>query len=259
MIVLGFDTATTATAAGLMLADGSVLEGRDDPSAGERPGHSTRMLPLAHELLAQAGIRWSDVQRLAVGVGPGTFTGLRIGIASATGLAQSLGVELVGVSSLHALARGMRGRHDRVLAAIDARRGEVFAAAYRQGEELASPRPLPPERLGEVLGLDGAAGRLAQTLAPADAVAGRLGQTLAPADATERPDEWWAAGDGARRYAAELQILGVNVPVADSPLHLVSARAVCELGAQALAGEEAVLPSYCRAPDAEAALQGVAG
>jgi len=151
VIVLGFDTATPATAVGLRLADGRVLEGRDDPGAGERPGHSTRLLPLAHDLLSQAGLGWRDVDRIAVGVGPGTFTGLRIGVASARGLAQSLGVDLVGVSSLRALAEAAREDHDLVLAAIDARRREVFIAAYRGEDELIEPQPLPPERLAEAL------------------------------------------------------------------------------------------------------------
>lgn len=243
MIVLGLDTSTQATAVGLMLDDGRVLEGRDDPVAGERPGHSSRLLPLAHELLVQANVRWSDVQRVAIGVGPGTFTGLRIGIASGRGLAQSLGAELVGVSSLRALAHGVGDLHDPVLAVIDARRGEVFVAPYSQGEELAPPRPLPPERLGEALAP-------VWPLPPE-----HRGEALA-VGLDERPREWLAVGDGARRYASELLALGLSVPAPDSPLHLVSARVLCELGAQAPVSEEPVLPSYCRAPDAQASLQG---
>lgn len=228
MIVLGFDTATPATAVGLMLDDGRVLEGRDDPPAAERPGHSTRLLGLALDLLQQAGVDWPEVERLAVGVGPGTFTGLRIGVASARGLAQSLGVELVGVSSLRALALAAEPRHDRVLSLIDARRGEVFVAAYRAGEELVAPLPLPPERLGEALDQAGA----------------------------EHPGEWVAVGDGALRFAAELAKLGVSAPPAGSPLHRVSARAVCELASRSRLADTVVLPSYCRVPDAEASLQG---
>ena len=110
MIVLGLDTATPATVVGLRLADGRTLQARDDPEARQRPGHATRLLPLANDLLVEAHIDWSELERIAVGVGPGTFTGLRIGIATARGLAQSLGVELVGVSSLRALAQGSQTR-----------------------------------------------------------------------------------------------------------------------------------------------------
>jgi tRNA threonylcarbamoyladenosine biosynthesis protein TsaB len=225
MIVLGFDTATPATAVGLMLADGRALEARDDPPAGQRPGHSTRLLALARELLEQAGLQWHDVQRLAVGVGPGTFTGLRIGVATARGLAQSLGTQLAGVCSLRALAHPLGARD--VLAVIDARRGEAFAAAYRAGVELASPRALAPERLAEPLALAGAG-------------------------------EWVAVGDGALRFAATLTALGVEVPPPGDPRHAIRGRAICELGAQSERPNGAVLPSYGRPPDAQPALQGSA-
>ena len=125
--------------------------------AGERPGHTTRSLALASELLVQAGIGWGALERIAVGVGPGTFTGLRVGIATARGLAQSLGIEVVGVSSLQVLAQAALREPDpqvgqRVLAAIDARRGEAFAAAYDAQGELAPPRALPPEDLAAIPG-----------------------------------------------------------------------------------------------------------
>ena len=135
MIVLGFDTATRSTAVALRLADGSTLQARDDPAPDERPGHATRLLEMADELLAGAGIGWSALERIAVGRGPGTFTGLRVGVATARGLAQSLGVELVGVSSLRALAEPrLRSERagSRVLAVLDARRGEAFVAAYER-------------------------------------------------------------------------------------------------------------------------------
>ena len=106
MIVLGLDTATASTAVGLGLADGTVLERRDDPPPGARPGHATRLLAMVAELLEQAGSSWEEVQRIAVGVGPGTFTGLRVGVATARGLAHSRSIRLVGVSSLQALALG---------------------------------------------------------------------------------------------------------------------------------------------------------
>src|SRR6201999_2156863 len=106
VIVLGFDTATQASVVGLRLADGSTLQARDDPQPSAHPGHATRLLSMATELLGEAGLGWAEIERIAVGVGPGRFTGLRVGIATARGLAQSAGAELVGVSSLRALALG---------------------------------------------------------------------------------------------------------------------------------------------------------
>jgi tRNA threonylcarbamoyladenosine biosynthesis protein TsaB len=239
MIVLGFDTATSASAVAL-LAEGRTLRKRDDPPPGAHPGHATRLLDMARALLEQAGLGWRDLDRIAVGVGPGTFTGLRVGIATARGLAQSLDVELVGVSSLQALADGAfaQGHADAVLAVIDARRGEVFAAAYERvaglpPRELSAPRALAPARIGE----------LAE-------------QARRDGGAEHR---WLAIGDGAVRYRGAVERAGVPSPEPDSELHRVSAAAVCTLALAAPAGTRSLLPDYRRRPDAELALQGAGG
>jgi tRNA threonylcarbamoyladenosine biosynthesis protein TsaB len=244
MIVLGIDTSTPATAVALRLEDGRTGEARDDPPAGAHPGHATRLLGLADGLLADAGLGWPALGRIAVGLGPGTFTGLRVGVATARGLAQSLGVELVGVSSLRALALGALAQPAPagVLAVIDARRGEAFAAAYVAGaddgpRELAGPRALAPTELGAMSaqaqrGLDGAP--------PAGGQNGG----------------WIAVGDGALRYREELERAGLRVPGDSSTLHLLSAAAICELGVRAPAADaQTIVPDYCRRPDAELALE----
>ncbi|HEV2924832.1 MAG TPA: tRNA (adenosine(37)-N6)-threonylcarbamoyltransferase complex dimerization subunit type 1 TsaB [Solirubrobacteraceae bacterium] len=247
MIVLGFDTSTRATSVALMLDDDEMLRARDDPGLEEHPGHATRLLAMAAELLATAGISWPSVERIAVGLGPGTFTGLRVGIATARGLAQSLAADLVGVSSSLALAKAaleaIPGEHDapragRVLAVIDARRGEVFAGAYRAGgpdsaAELAPPRAIAPGQLGTVLALAEEHG------------AGT--------------DKWFAVGDGAVRYRDQLERIAVIVPDDSSRLHLVDAATICELGrhGQPVMTYEQILPDYRRRPDAEIALDGV--
>ncbi len=246
MIVLGFDTATTSTAVGLRLADGITVQARDDPGRSERPGHATRLLAMTAEVLARAGIGWSSLEEIAVGVGPGRFTGLRVGIATARGLAQSLGIELVGVSSLRALAlHAARGQEDAgLLALIDARRGEAFAAAYASGGgsatacERAAPRELVAPR----------------ALAPAD-----LGTVVEEANAAGEPvARWVAVGDGAVLYRDELEALGASVAPEGSPVHLVSGEAICELAASSAAAQDidTVLPDYRRRPDAEIALAG---
>jgi tRNA threonylcarbamoyladenosine biosynthesis protein TsaB len=236
MIVLGIDTATAATAVALARPGESALEARDDPPAGAHPGHATRLLEMAHGLLGEAGIGWGEIERIAVGAGPGTFTGLRVGIATARGLAQSLGAELVAVSSLRALAEGaLTAGADpaATLAVIDARRGEVFAAAYgADGSELTTPRALAPERIGELLGEAG------------------LRDGDAPA----------AVGDGAVRYRPQLEGAGLLIASDSSPLHLLRGAAVCELGLRGRPGSGygQVLPDYRRRPDAELALEGAA-
>jgi tRNA threonylcarbamoyladenosine biosynthesis protein TsaB len=252
VIVLGCDTATSSTVVGLRLEDGSTLQARDDPDRTpptRRPGHTTRLLPMADELLERANIGWSALERIAVGLGPGTFTGLRVGVATARGLAQSLEIELVGFSSLRALAEGSRseimGQADSasqgakgVLAVLDARRGEAFVAPYLLGDqsppqELLPPRALAPEDLGNIL-------------AQAEA---RLGEA--------HGGSWRAIGDGAARFRSHLETAGVMVPPDSSPLHLISAEMICDLGArgETAASYEAVLPDYRRRPDAEIALE----
>jgi tRNA threonylcarbamoyladenosine biosynthesis protein TsaB len=244
VIVLGFDTSTSASAVALRLADGRTTQARDDPAAGAHPGHATRLLEMARELLAAAEVSWREIDRIAVGVGPGTFTGLRVGVATARGLAQSLSAELVGVSSLRALAAGALaadpaaaedGAPTAVLAVIDARRGEVFAAAYERGEdgprELTAPCALVPERLAAVV-------------AGAEDVAG------------ERRS-WLAVGDGAVRFRPQLESAGIAVPQDSSPLQLLSAAVVCELSVNAPATSlHTLAPDYRRRPDAELALTG---
>ena len=147
-VTLGLDTATRATVVGLR-ADDVRAEATDDPPAGQRPRHATALLPLAARLLEDAGMGWPDVATIAVGLGPGSFTGLRIGVASARALAQSTGSALHGVSTLRALARPAQeaapGR--RVLAVVDGGRGEVFAAGWDGGDEVIAAHATPADRL----------------------------------------------------------------------------------------------------------------
>jgi tRNA threonylcarbamoyladenosine biosynthesis protein TsaB len=240
VIVLGFDTATSATAVGLRLADGATLTARDDPQAGQRPGHATRLLPLADRLLEEAGIGWDALQRIAVGLGPGTFTGLRVGIATAHGLARSLGVDLVGVGSLHALAHGAAGEwQGSILALIDARRREVFAGAFSSEESLAADEPLAAPR----------------ALAPED-----IGELRSRGELRPREGPWFAVGDGAVLYRSHIEALGIEVPTDLSSLHKIDGAAICALALAAAPSEpSAILPDYLRRPDAEIALQGAAG
>ena len=113
MLVLAFDTATEAATVALV-RDGEVL--------GERASRAVRVLGDVDELLAGAGVEADDVDGIAVGTGPGSYTGLRMGLVTARTLAIALGVPVAGVSTLDALAAGAPG----AVPVIDGRRGEVF-------------------------------------------------------------------------------------------------------------------------------------
>lgn len=113
MLILAFDTATDVTTTALV-RDGEVL--------GERVSRAVRVLADADALLRDAGAEAAELSQLVVGTGPGSFTGVRIGLAAARGLAFSLSIPVAGVSTLDALAAGASG----AVPVIDARRKEVF-------------------------------------------------------------------------------------------------------------------------------------
>jgi tRNA threonylcarbamoyladenosine biosynthesis protein TsaB len=113
MLILAFDTATDIATSALV-SDGEVL--------GERSSRAVTLLEDVDALLRQAGTHTRDLEALAVGIGPGSFTGVRIGLSTARGLALALGIPVAGVSTLDALAAGAPG----ALPVIDARRREVF-------------------------------------------------------------------------------------------------------------------------------------
>jgi len=219
VIILGIDTATTATVAGVLDGSGTVTEVRDDPEPGVRPAHANRLLGAAEEALARAGLTWDDLERIAVGVGPGSFTGLRIGIATARALAQARGLPLVAVSSLEALALGAAGEAELVLAVLDARRGEAFAAAWRGGALVMPAAALSPDALAEHVAALGASPL--------------------------------AVGDGAVRFRGPLEAAGALVPPDDDGIHRLRAEQVCRLGAAGTPTDrDALLPDYLREPDA---------
>jgi tRNA threonylcarbamoyladenosine biosynthesis protein TsaB len=128
VLTLAFDTATSVATAALV-EDGTVL--------GERVSRAVDVLEAADELLREAGAERADLTALAVGTGPGSFTGLRLGLAAARGLAFGLDLELAGVSTLAALAAGAPG----AVPVIDGGRREVFT--LRDGEPVVcSPQEL---------------------------------------------------------------------------------------------------------------------
>jgi tRNA threonylcarbamoyladenosine biosynthesis protein TsaB len=187
------------------------------------PQHTTALLAEV-ERAADAAGGWGAVERIAVGIGPGSFTGLRVGIATARALCLSRGLPLSGVGTLDALGRGLgeaageRG----CLAVLDARRGEVAAALYSaSGDRLWDPTLGPPDELAE------------RSAGLAEAVL--------------------CGGSGAVRFRQQLTSRVVEIPDDADPVHRVAARHICAL-ATAMPGEDesgSVAPIYLRPPDAE--------
>jgi tRNA threonylcarbamoyladenosine biosynthesis protein TsaB len=221
MIVVGFDTATPATAA-CAWRDGEVLvESHLGLSERGRPLHATGLLAEVEHCADAAG-GWEAVDLVAVGLGPGSFTGLRVGIATAKGLVLSLGLAGRGVSTLDALGAGIgeAGASGQRLAVLDGYRGEVFAALYDPGgATLWEPAVMRPEALAERL------------------------------DQVETPPS--VGGSGAIRFRDELEGAGgIRIPDDADPVHKVAARHICALAATGK-GSDSLEPIYLRPPDAE--------
>ncbi len=222
--VLGIDTATSAAVVAVAADGESLAESAIDPDERGRPRASAALLEAIEATVDEAG-GWNGVDLIAVGLGPGSYTGLRIGISTARGLAQALAKPIAGVGTLTALARGVAeqpeaGERPR-LAAIDARRDEVFTCLEDEsGAELWAPSVSAPDEL-----------------------ANRLGSLQTPP---------LAAGDGALRFRHELEAAGAVVPADADPVHRVSARHICVLASALNPGRpEEIQPIYLRAPDAE--------
>ena len=218
MNVLGIDTSTAACAACVLRSDGEAFEHQPPVQALSAPrAHSAELMPAVTACLERSGLAYSQLDAIAVGVGPGAFTGLRIGVATARALSHGAGVQLRPVSSLAALAAGIEDGAR--LPLIDARRGELFAALYEDGVERLKPFAAAPE-----------------------AVAERVRETgLNPL----------AAGDGSLRFSDVLQAAGVRIAAAGSPAHVVRGLSICRAAADSPATPpEAVLPEYLRLPDA---------
>jgi tRNA threonylcarbamoyladenosine biosynthesis protein TsaB len=225
MIVLALDTTTRAGSAAL-LRNGDVLAGLSgDPALthGQRlPGELVR-------LLDDARIPLAEISLLAVAAGPGSFTGLRVGIATIQGLAVATGTPVVPVSTLEALARAAadRGVGGLIVPWMDAQRGEVYSAVYDSTGKhvLLEPSALPP----------------AQTLERIEAFT------------ASRPLHF--LGDGAVRYAAAIEeALGQRARIDPGVPRLAVpiARIALDDPARALS-PHAIAPVYVRRPDAELA------
>ena len=151
MKIMVVDTALGLCTAGLFEVEGAEVRQLGLRSEPMVKGHSERIAGFARTAAGQAGMPFTDLDRIGVTIGPGSFTGLRVGLAFAQGLAAALDRPVVGVSALDALAASAGEAHA-VAALIDARRGQVYARFWRGGEA---------EGVAEALTLDAAAARIA--------------------------------------------------------------------------------------------------
>lgn len=164
MKILAFDTALDACSAALW-SDGTVLA-RESVAAAR--GHAEILFPMLERVLDSAGLGYGDIDRFAVTIGPGSFTGVRVGVAAARGLALGLGKPAFGITTLEAIAATavygngamVRKGQEKVAAAIDARRGEIYFQVFAAGGSLqdltalTAPAAVTPDEAARLLGAE---------------------------------------------------------------------------------------------------------
>ena len=127
-LVLGFDTSAAHCAAALLCGDRVLVARAEDMERGQ----AERLMPLLEEVLAEGGAHWRDLARIGVGIGPGNFTGIRISVAAARGLALSLGIPAIGISTLEAIRAG----NERGTPCVPAPRGQGYVQRAGQAPDL---------------------------------------------------------------------------------------------------------------------------
>jgi tRNA threonylcarbamoyladenosine biosynthesis protein TsaB len=220
MLILGIETATERVSVAIGGHEGVI--GLFEITKGRR--HAETLVPAIEFTCRQAGIEMEEISVVAVDVGPGLFTGMRVGLASGKAIAQALRIPMIGITSLDLLAFPCRHTDRVVVPVIDARKGEVFTAMYRQVpggiQRIAEPR------VGSVDDL--------------------------VADLMARNQDVLCVGDGARRYAEEIlegyhcEIGGDTFPSAAPLVQLAHAQALREEWVNA----REIEPIYLREPDA---------
>ena len=228
MLILGIESATAQVGCAIGTGEGVVAAARS--ARGRR--HAESLAPQIEFVVDQAGVTLRDVSVVAVDIGPGLYTGLRVGVTTAVTTAHALDVPVVGVMSLDLLAFPVRLTDRRIVAAIDARRGEVFHAAYR---------PVP--------------GGVQRTTEPTVAPPGEL-----LAEIVAGGEETLLVGDGAIRHREVFASVS-EVEIADPGFAHPSASALVELAHARAEREEFVRPDqiaplYLRQPDAVARYEG---
>ena len=229
MRILGFDTATSACSAAVW-ENGRIAARRFEPMSR---GQSERLMPMVREVLSEAGADFPDLDLLAVTTGPGAFTGLRIGLAAARGMALAGDLACFGVTTLDAVAAGVsetERQKANVLVVLDSKRAEVYAQAFRS-----DLRPLSE----------------AQALMPADLAA-------LTANGEGDADRVLVAGDGAGQVIQALKDKGIEAVLSTAP-GVPDAATVAAIAAERWSSDqpaEPLRPLYLRPPDAKASKNG---
>ncbi len=223
MLILGIESATAQVGVAIGGHEGVIASAH---SARDRR-HAENLTPQIEFVCGQARVELSEIGCIAVDVGPGLFTGLRVGLASAMALAYGLGVPMIGVSSLDLGAFAVEHSRRTVVPCYDARRGEVFSARYKSApggvQRVDEPRVSTPEELA--------------------------------ADLVASGEEVLMVGDGSERYRDVFSKIS-HVEFAGTGLSFPSARSLVELAHPRAMREEFVAPNeiepmYLRLPDAE--------
>ncbi len=223
MLILGIESASVQVGCAVGGHEGVLASFRS--SRGRR--HAETLVPAIDFVLGQARVEPEELGAIAVDIGPGLFTGLRVGVATAKAMAHALRVPMIGVASLDLLAFRVRYSGRLIVAALDARRGELFYAFYRQV-------PGGVQRVSEYQ-------------------LGSPGDLVSELEATR--DECLVVGDGAYRYAEQLAGRG-GIDLGETSLAHPSAAALVELAHPRAMREEFVpvwdlKPMYLRRSDAE--------
>jgi len=223
VLILGIETAGTQVGVAIAGQEGVLASAH---SARDRR-HAESLTPMIEFVASQARIELKDVSAVAVDIGPGLFTGLRVGLASAMAIAHALGVQMIGVSSLDLLAFSSRHSSRRIVTCMDARRNEVFTADYRAVpggvQRITEPTVASPAELrSELVALK---------------------------------DDVLLVGDGALRYEDEFGSIE-HVELAGPDVAHPSARSLVDIAHHKAVREEFVPasdlePMYLRLPDAE--------
>ncbi|MFQ5766274.1 MAG: tRNA (adenosine(37)-N6)-threonylcarbamoyltransferase complex dimerization subunit type 1 TsaB [Rhodospirillales bacterium] len=214
MRILGFDTALSACSAALW-EDGRILARSHETMPR---GQSERLMPMVLEVMDEAGIRFPDVDLLAVTTGPGAFTGLRIGLAAARGMALAGGLPCLGVTTLDAVAAGVpepERQAGQLLVTLESRRADLYAQAFDHDlKPRGDPRAVLPGDLPAMVDGDGPVIVAGDAAGPAAESLYAAGVEVALSAAPGVPDGAVVAAVAAGRWSPDA------IPAPPAPLYL---------------------------------------